>query len=72
MFGISIITTKRLRKLQDLSDNFLLILEKKDNTILALAKELNNNHNSQQYGIREQMHPDREKGCGTDTGQTPE
>lgn len=45
MFGISIVKTKRLRKLQYLSDNFLLILEKKDNIILALSQELINNQN---------------------------
>ena len=46
MFGVSIISTKRLRKLQEIEKCFCELIEKKDKIILALSKELKN---SQQY-----------------------
>lgn len=45
MFGISIISTKRLRKLQEIEKSFCELIEKKDKIIMALSKELK----SQQY-----------------------
>lgn len=55
MFGISTISTKRLRKLQEIEKCFCELIEKKDKIIMALSKELK----SQQYDRdNRKMHTD--------------
>lgn len=69
MFGLKIIRSRELKRLKDIDAGFLQILEKKNEVIVALTKELNN---SQQYGICKQMHTDRKERCGSHPGQTSE
>lgn len=55
MFGISIISSKKLRKLRETEKCFCELIEKKDKIIMALSKELK----SQQYDRdNRKMHTD--------------